>query len=40
VPIARPRALNVKRQPAFSKIVDQIWNMIEADVRASLKLNA
>jgi len=39
VPIARPRALDVKRQPAFLKIVDQIWNMIEAEVRASMKFN-
>ena len=40
VPIARPRALDVKRQLVFVKIVEQIWNMIEAEVRASLKLNA
>jgi NitT/TauT family transport system ATP-binding protein len=39
VPIARPRSLNVKRQSEFLKIVDLIWNMIEAEVRASLKLN-
>lgn len=39
IPISRPRSLEVKRQPAFMAIVDQIWNMIEAEVRTSLKLN-
>jgi NitT/TauT family transport system ATP-binding protein len=39
IPISRPRSLEVKRQPAFMAIVDQIWNMIEGEVRTSLKLN-
>lgn len=39
IPISRPRSLNVKRQSEFLEIVDLIWNMIEAEVRASLKLN-
>ena len=38
IPISRPRSLDVKRQPEFLAIVDRIWNMIEAEVRASLKL--
>lgn len=40
VSLPRPRALEMKRQPAFSKIVDQIWNMIEAEVRASLVMKS
>jgi NitT/TauT family transport system ATP-binding protein len=38
VPIAlpRPRTLELKRQPEFVGLVDQIWKMIEAEVRASL----
>jgi len=36
VPISRPRSLDVKRQPEFLAIVDRIWKMIEAEVRASL----
>jgi NitT/TauT family transport system ATP-binding protein len=40
IPISRPRSLDVKRQPEFMAIVDRIWNMIEAEVRASLKLNS
>jgi NitT/TauT family transport system ATP-binding protein len=39
IPFPRPRSLNLKRQPEFMAIVDRIWNMIEAEVRASLKLN-
>jgi NitT/TauT family transport system ATP-binding protein len=42
VPIAlpRPRALDLKRQPEFVGLVDQIWKMIEAEVRASLVQSA
>jgi len=32
----RPRGLELKRQPAFIDLVDKIWKMIEAEVRAAL----
>ena len=37
VPLPRPRDLHVKRSPPFVALVDQIWKLIEAEVRASLK---
>jgi NitT/TauT family transport system ATP-binding protein len=37
VNLPRPRALELKRDPAFVALVDEIWKMIEAEVRASLK---
>jgi NitT/TauT family transport system ATP-binding protein len=37
VELPRPRVLEMKRRPEFTAIVDQIWNLIEAEVRASLK---
>jgi NitT/TauT family transport system ATP-binding protein len=38
VPIAlpRPRALGIKRSPEFVGYVDQIWRLIEDDVRKSV----
>jgi NitT/TauT family transport system ATP-binding protein len=39
IPVAlpRPRTLEMKRRPEFVALVDQIWNLIEEEVRASLK---
>jgi NitT/TauT family transport system ATP-binding protein len=37
VPMARPRALALKRQPRFLEIEDHIWRLIETDVRRSIK---
>ena len=37
VNLPRPRILEMKRQPEFVAIVDRIWKMIEAEVRASLQ---
>ena len=37
VNLPRPRELEMKRQPDFVAIVDRIWKMIEAEVRASLQ---
>lgn len=37
VNLPRPRDLELKRQPEFVRIVDDIWKMIEAEVRAGLK---
>jgi NitT/TauT family transport system ATP-binding protein len=36
ITLPRPRDLQVKRSPAFVALVDQIWKLIEAEVRASL----
>jgi NitT/TauT family transport system ATP-binding protein len=36
IDLPRPRALGVKRTPAFAAYVDRIWGMIERDVRDSL----
>lgn len=36
VRIARPRPLSVKREPAFIAIVDQVWRLIEAEVRQAM----
>lgn len=37
VPFPRPRELGLKRTPEFGLIVDEIWQLIEDEVRASLK---
>jgi NitT/TauT family transport system ATP-binding protein len=37
VELPRPRTLAMKRRPEFVTLVDQIWTLIEAEVRASLK---
>ena len=36
VPLARPRTLEMKRDPVFVALVDSIWRMIEHDVRVSV----
>jgi hypothetical protein len=38
VSFARPRALSLKRQPAFQVLCDQIWREIEEEVRAGIAL--
>ena len=35
IDLPRPRALPVKRTPAFARYVDHIWSLIEHDVRES-----
>lgn len=37
VPLPRPRDLELKRSAAFVSLVDTIWKLIEAEVRAGLK---
>jgi NitT/TauT family transport system ATP-binding protein len=37
IDLPRPRDLDVKREPAFVKLVDRIWKLIEDEVRASVK---
>lgn len=37
VNLPRPRELEVKRRPEFVALVDDIWKLIEAEVRAGLK---
>ena len=40
VNIPRPRDLSVKRRPDFLEIVDEIWKMIEEEVKAALHITA
>ena len=40
VNIERPRDLSVKRTPVFLDLVDQIWKMIEEEVKAALRITA
>jgi NitT/TauT family transport system ATP-binding protein len=37
IDLPRPRTLEIKRQPEFVALVDRIWKMIEAEVRASIQ---
>ena len=36
VPFPRPRSLELKRTPEFIGYVDQVWKLIEEEVRASV----
>jgi len=36
IPFARPRSLEMKRTPEFIGYVDQVWKLIEEEVRASV----
>lgn len=36
-PLPRPRPLSIKRTPEFTALVDRIWNLIEYDVRESIR---
>src|ERR1700704_4359254 len=38
VDIPRPRDLSVKRTPPFLELVDEIWKMIEEEVKAALQI--
>jgi NitT/TauT family transport system ATP-binding protein len=40
VGIDRPRDLSVKRTPHFLELVDEIWKMIEEEVRAALQMTS
>ena len=40
VDIPRPRDLSVKRTPRFLELVDEIWKMIEEEVKAALQITA
>jgi NitT/TauT family transport system ATP-binding protein len=40
IDLPRPRTLDLKRRPEFVALVDKIWKMIEAEVRASLEQTA
>jgi NitT/TauT family transport system ATP-binding protein len=36
IPFPRPRALELKRTPEFTGYVDQVWKLIEEEVRESV----
>lgn len=40
VDLPRPRTLELKRDPAFVALVDRIWKLIEAEVRAGVEQGA
>jgi len=40
VDIPRPRDLSVKRTPVFLELLDEIWKMIEEEVKAALQMTA
>jgi NitT/TauT family transport system ATP-binding protein len=40
VDIPRPRDLSVKRTPRFLEVVDEIWKMIEEEVKAALHITS
>ena len=40
VDLPRPRGLPVKRSPAFAEYVDQVWGLIEEEVKESLSFEA
>jgi len=40
IDLPRPRALSVKRDPRFVGYVDRVWNLIENDVRDSVREDA
>jgi NitT/TauT family transport system ATP-binding protein len=39
VDIPRPRDLSIKRTPRFLELVDEIWKMIEEEVKAALEIH-
>src|SRR5713226_2499650 len=39
VDIPRPRDLTIKRTPRFLELVDEIWKMIEEEVKAALEIH-
>jgi len=40
IDIPRPRDLSVKRTPAFLERVDEIWKMIEEEVKSALRISS
>ena len=40
IDIPRPRDLTLKRTPHFLELVDEIWKMIEEEVKAALEIHA
>jgi NitT/TauT family transport system ATP-binding protein len=40
VDIPRPRDLSVKRTPRFLELIDEIWKMIEEEVKAALHITS
>jgi NitT/TauT family transport system ATP-binding protein len=40
IDLPRPRQLSLKREPAFVALVDRIWKLIEAEVRAGVAQGA
>ncbi len=40
VPLPRPRALGIKRSEPFGRLVDEIWGLIEEEVRRAMRLAA
>jgi NitT/TauT family transport system ATP-binding protein len=40
IDIPRPRHLSVKRTPAFLELVDEIWKMIEEEVKSALRISS
>ena len=40
IDIPRPRDLTLKRTPHFLELVDEIWTMIEEEVKAALEIHA
>jgi NitT/TauT family transport system ATP-binding protein len=40
IDIPRPRDLSVKRSPAFLELVDEIWKMIEEEVKSALRISS
>jgi NitT/TauT family transport system ATP-binding protein len=40
VEFERPRSLEIKRTPEFVKVVDNLWRLIEEEVRAAMKPSA
>jgi NitT/TauT family transport system ATP-binding protein len=40
IPFARPRALEIKRTPAFLQYVDQVWGLIEDEVVSAMNARA
>lgn len=37
IPFPRPRELSLQRKPEFLNYVDQIWGLIESDVRSATR---
>jgi len=40
IPLERPRALRIKREPRFHEIEDYVWNLIQEEARGSSQTSA